>query len=157
MGSLGGGTSKHVQGQDGVLTGTTGWRPYWHQSSTSLSPRQVILFQRATEEMVSAKGPEVVRIHILSQAPSNADQVCGVPNPKAKWNCRSFEADSEAFLLILKKAFSEMFLLQLILKWWFSAFSVHQNHLEEGFQHRLLGPIPRVSDSAGWAGTEDSA
>lgn len=37
----------------------------------------------------------------------------------------------------------------LFLKNLYSNFNVHHNHLEGFWKHRMLGPIPRVSDSAG--------
>lgn len=71
-----------------------------------------------------------------------------LPALEAKSNCYSFEVDSEPFLLILNRAFSEILLYDFILKQWFPTFSGHQNRLEGLMKHRLLGP-PRVSDSVG--------
>lgn len=53
-----------------------------------------------------------------------------LPTLEAKLNRSNFEDDSEPFLLILSKAFSEILLHNFLLKQWFFSFCMHQNHLE---------------------------
>lgn len=61
----------------------------------------------------SEKEPEVIRTHVLSQAPFNVDQVCGVREgfcqaPKQNWIAEVSQL-TQPFLLLLNKGFSKIF------------------------------------------------